>query len=152
HDNRPAADNTPAIDLAYPIALDDLEQGRCPESAATPFTDCEVSDYTSGGSGSFYLENLSRYVAGFRLTNLSSGHRIRYGFDTEYKTYNSTRGYSGGFYGTDYGPTADLNGDGVVDGADTDGDGAPDDDPYVHEQDYYARNNPDAPWDPYLYS
>lgn len=147
-----AAQRAEAHQHAYPTALSDFEPG-CPERDDTPFTDCEVSDYVAGGLGGFYDESLSRYTAGFRLTNLLSGHRIRYGFDTEIKTYGSTRGYTGGGYNSHYGPAADVNGDGVVDDVtDLDGDGVPDDDPYAIERDSYANYDPNNPGNVLIHS
>jgi len=125
-----AAQRAPADQHIYPTELQTFERG-CPENDSTPFIDCQVSDYVAGGLGGFYDESLNRYTAGFRLTNLLSGHRIRYGFDTELKTYASTRGYTGGHYGLYYGPSADLNGDGIVDDVN--------DDPYAIEYDSFAN-------------
>jgi hypothetical protein len=136
-----AAARAPAEQHVYPTSLSDFEPG-CPEIDDTPFVDCQVSDYVAGGFGDFNDESLNRYTAGFRLTNLLSGHRIRYGFDSEIKTYSSTRGYTGGHYGSHFGPTVDINGDGQVDDVtDLDGDGFPDDDPYAIEHDSYANHD-----------
>jgi hypothetical protein len=117
--------NRPVEELLYEVSLDDLEPGKCDELAATPFVDCPVSSYRDGGTGYFQDETLYRYTGGLRLTNIFSGHTVRYGFETEYKTYSSRRGYSGGWFEDRYGDD-------------------PATDPYAFERIYFAREEQDG--------
>ena len=115
----------PAVEYAVDRPLEDFEPGVCPEDPATPFIDCLVSDYRAGGLGFFYDETLSRYTGGLRLTHLFGDHTVRYGTELEYKVYDSTRGYSGGYFEGRYGESAA-------------------DDPYAFERDYFARVEQDG--------
>ncbi len=125
HTARDILDNRvprPVSNFLYDRPLSDFQSG-CPENDATPFIDCPVNDYRVGGTGFYYNDSLNRYTGGLRLTNLVAGHTIRYGAEMEYKTYDSTRGYSGGYFQQVYGPSAA-------------------DDPYANERYYFARQNP----------
>jgi hypothetical protein len=110
----------PVENFLYERPLSDFQPGVCAEDPSTPFVDCPVNDYRAGGTGFYYDESLTRYTGGLRLTNLIQNHTVRYGAEVEYKTYQSTRGYSGGFFERVYGPSAI-------------------DDPYANERYYFAR-------------
>ncbi|MBI2892121.1 MAG: TonB-dependent receptor [Deltaproteobacteria bacterium] len=95
--------DTPAHDSVYMRPLADFEPGVCPELTSTPFIDCPVGDYSTGDA-MWWNEQLNRETAGLRLTNLFSGHRVRYGFEAESKQYNTEEGYAGGYHVTDRDP------------------------------------------------
>ncbi len=119
----PRVDQPTTIYL-YERPLSDFLSG-CPEDPSTPFVDCPVNDFRSGGTGFYQDENLTRYTGGLRLTNLVLNHTIRYGAELEYKTYSATHGYSGGMITQAFGPSAA-------------------DDPYANQQIMFARVNEDG--------
>ena len=112
----------PSIEYLYERALDEVEPGRCAENPSTPFIDCLVTDYIEGETA-FYDEHFARWSAGLSLTHIVSDHSVTYGVETEIKTYDSIRGYAGGYEEIRYGP------DPVAD-------------PYAFEQFYLAQNGP----------
>lgn len=126
----------PSEGQLYERALSDFETtgmaGRCTETDSTSFVDCRVRDYRQGGTGGWQTEQLTRYAAGVRLTHVLRHHTIRYGIETEYKVYDSTRGMSGGYFGSNYDA-------GYWDASDPMSDPA---NAQNHEREYYAREDP----------
>ncbi len=103
HTQNEVVNNTvdrPNSSWLFQRSLMDFGETGCPEDPNTPFTDCPVADYNTGGTGLPYEQALSRFTAGFRLTNLIDNHRLRYGADIEHKVFDRSIGYSGG-YGID---------------------------------------------------
>ncbi len=127
--------DTPGHDVLYETSLQSLEPGHCGEDTTNTIDpDCAVSDYRGGGTGGWRQEQLTRYAAGLRATNILRHHTIRYGVETEYKIYDQTEGLSGGYFAADYGSTYDP---------------ADPDTLFNFEREYYARENPDG--STYLY-